>query len=92
MDFGTPTKLRYAQQLAAALAFIGLIRADRVKIETLGQPLRQPSPVLRGRPSVWRMMSQLEAIMPQGHTSLADGIKHFSLRNPGRGVLVLITD
>src|SRR5712692_6119807 len=35
MDFGSPTKLEYAKQLAAALAFIGLKRADRVKVETL---------------------------------------------------------
>jgi len=30
MDFGEPTKLQYAKQLAASLAFIGLCRADRV--------------------------------------------------------------
>src|SRR5919106_2783203 len=34
MDFGEPTKLQYAKQLAASLAFIGLCRADRVKVET----------------------------------------------------------
>src|SRR5689334_6132591 len=38
MDFGEPTKLRYAKQLAGSLGFVGLCRADRVKIETLGQP------------------------------------------------------
>src|SRR5215471_17680377 len=37
MGFGTPTKLEYAKQLAAALGFVGLIRTDRVRIETLGQ-------------------------------------------------------
>ena len=37
MDFGAPTKLRYAQQLAAALGFVGLVRGDRVRVETLGQ-------------------------------------------------------
>src|SRR6266481_5562418 len=41
MDFGEPTKLQYAKQLAAALSFIGLVRADRVRIETLGQNLQQ---------------------------------------------------
>src|SRR5918995_3928645 len=30
MDFGDPSKLFYAKQLAAALAFVGLCRADRV--------------------------------------------------------------
>src|SRR5512146_17242 len=41
MGFGTPSKLRFAQQLAAALGFIGLVRGDRVRIETLSQPVGQ---------------------------------------------------
>ena len=56
MDFGEPTKLRYAVQLAAALGFVGLVRGDRVKIETLGQPAGRPAPVFRGRKSLWRMI------------------------------------
>ncbi len=64
MDFGSPSKLQYAKQLAAALGFIGLARADRVRIETLGQPANQPGPVLRGRHSLWRMLAALEAIEP----------------------------
>src|SRR5437764_5317317 len=42
MGFGEPTKLHYATQLAAALGFVGLVRGDRVKIETLGQTAAQP--------------------------------------------------
>src|SRR5438105_15424645 len=33
MDFGTPTKLHFAKQIAAALGFIGLVNLDRVMIE-----------------------------------------------------------
>ena len=62
MDFGTPTKLAYAVQLAAALGFVGLVRGDRVKIETLGQPAPGPAPVFRGRRSLWRMLDHLEGI------------------------------
>ncbi len=92
MNFGTPTKLDYAKQLAAALGFIGLVRGDRVRIETLGQPLRTPGPVLRGRRNLWRMLDQLSAIEPGETTPLAQGIKNFSLRSTGKGILVLITD
>ncbi len=60
MDFGEPTKLEYAKQLAAALGFIGLVRTDRVRIETLSQSLREHGPVLRGRKSVWRMLDYLQ--------------------------------
>ena len=92
MDFGTPTKLDYAKQLAAALGFVGLIRTDRVRIETLGQGLHLHGPVLRGRKSVWRMLDFLNSIEPQDTTSLADGVKNFCLRNRGRGIVVLISD
>ena len=92
MEFGDPTKLHYAKQLAAALGFIGLCRADRVKIDTLAQPLAKPSPVLRGRANLWRMLQQLDEIESGDNTSLEDGIKNFCLRNSGKGILILISD
>ena len=62
MDFGQPTKLKFAIQLAAALGFIGLVRGDRVKIETVGQPTRAVAPAFRGRRSLWRMLDHLEEL------------------------------
>src|SRR5437667_6515109 len=48
MDFGSPTKLRYAKQVAAALGFVGLTNLDRVAISTIGGETVQRSPVYRG--------------------------------------------
>jgi uncharacterized protein (DUF58 family) len=92
MDFGEPTKFRVAQQTAAALAFIGLIRSHRVRIETLGQNLRTPGPTWRGRHNAGRMFAHLESLEPTEKTSLVEGVRNFGLRNSGRGVLVLVTD
>jgi uncharacterized protein (DUF58 family) len=92
MDFGTPTKFEFARQLAAALGFIGLVRSDRVRIETLGQSPRAPGPVFRGRRSVSRMQGYLAGMEPGEKISLAEGVRNFALRNSGRGILVLITD
>lgn len=92
MDFGNPTKLHYAKQLAAALGFIGLCRADRVKIEALGATRKKPAPALRGRASMWRMLEHLNSIEPGDNIPLAQGVKDFCLRNSGQGILVLITD
>lgn len=92
MDFGEPTKLQYAKQLAAALGFIGLVRSDRVKIETLATSHRQPSPTLRGRASVWRMTEYLNGLGVEANISLAEGVKNFAIRNSGKGILILITD
>jgi uncharacterized protein (DUF58 family) len=92
MEFGEPTKLQYAKQLAAALGFIGLVRADRVKIESLATSGRAPGPTLRGRSSLWRMQEYLDGIQPGENVSLVEGVKNFCLRNTGKGILVLITD
>ena len=92
MDFGEPTKLQYSKQLAAALGFIGLCRADRVKIESLGTSSKKPGPTLRGRSSLWRMQEYLDGIQPGENVSLSEGIRNFCLRNSGKGILVLISD
>lgn len=92
MDFGDPTKLFYAKQLAASLGFIGLCRADRVRVESLAATHRRPGPVLRGRKSLWRMLEYLDGVEPGENVSLAEGVKNFCLRNSGKGILVLITD
>jgi len=92
MDFGDPTKLFYAKQLAAALGFIGLCRADRVKIETLGASRSHPGPVLRGRHSLWRMLEYMDSIPIGMNVPLTTAVKEFCLRNSGKGILVLISD
>jgi uncharacterized protein (DUF58 family) len=92
MDFGEPTKLQYAKQLAAALGFVGLVRADRIRIETLGATDARPGPTLRGRASVWRMLDYLDKITPGDGVPLAKGVRDFCLRNKGQGVVVLISD
>ena len=64
MDFGTPTKLRYARQVAAALGFIGLVNMDRVTVEAVGSKELNRSPVYRGRQSLWRMLAFLDGVRP----------------------------
>ncbi len=92
MAFGEPSKFEYAKQLIAALGYIGLVRADRVKIEPLGSPYAAQSPVLRGRASLWRMLNYVNSIPNDANVSLAESVKSFCLRNTGKGIVVLITD
>src|SRR5438094_3271146 len=66
MDFGTPTKLRYAKQLAAALGFIGLVNMDRVVVEAFNDQLTQSMPAIRGRRSLWRMIDFMQKIESAG--------------------------
>ena len=92
MGFGDPTKFFYAKQLAAALGYIGLCRADRVKIEMLDDARANSAPVLRGKQNLWQMLEYLNGLQPGTNVTLDDAIKSFCLRNTGKGILVLITD
>lgn len=91
MNFGDPTKLHVAKQLAACLGYVGLCRADRVKLAALG-PQGDRAPVLRGKSNLWRMLEYLDGIRPGENGSLYEDVKRFSHRNTGTGIVVLITD
>jgi uncharacterized protein (DUF58 family) len=92
MDFGTPSKLHYAKQLAAALGFIGLVNMDRVVIEAFNDRLTQNMPAARGRRSLWRMMDFLQKIEPAGPSDLRQALKTFTLKCSGKGIVVLLSD
>jgi uncharacterized protein (DUF58 family) len=92
MDFGTPTKLHYARQVAAALGFIGLVNMDRVVLHVFNDRLTQQSPALRGRRSLWQMLSFLQKIEPAGPSDLRHALKAFSLKCTGKGIVILLSD
>src|SRR5437899_398388 len=78
MDFGSPSKLHYAKQVAAALAFIGLVNMDRVVIEAFNDRLTQSMPAVRGRRSLWRLMDFLQKIDSAGPSDLKRAMRSCS--------------
>jgi uncharacterized protein (DUF58 family) len=92
MDFGNPTKLHYARQVAAALGFIGLVNMDRVVLEAFNEERTQRSPVLRGRRSLWQLLDFLQKLEPAGRGDLRRALRTFSLRCSGKGVVILFSD
>lgn len=90
MDFGTPTKLHYARQVAAALGFVGLVNLDRVVVEAF--PDGPALPPLRGRRSLWRLLDFLGRLEPGGAGDLAAALRSFSLRCSGKGIVVVLSD
>src|SRR5436309_4782582 len=92
MDFGTPTKLHYAKQIAAALGFIGLVNMDRVVVEAFNDRLTQSMPAARGRRSLWRLLDFLTKVEPAGPSDLKTALRTFSLKCSGKGIVVLLTD
>ncbi len=92
MNFGTPSKLRYGKQVAAALAFVGLCNHDRVIMDTFATRLDQGIPSVRGRSQMWRVISYLENLAASGESDLKAAAREFAIRHAGKGVVVVISD
>src|ERR1700731_2711358 len=92
MDFGTPTKLHFAKQVAAALGFIGLVNMDPVVMEAFNDRLTQSMPAARGRRSLWRLMDFLQKVEPAGPSDLRRALRSFSIKCSGRGIVILLSD
>jgi len=54
MNFGEPTKLHYAKQLAAALGSSGLVNLDRVVIEAFNIQTHAHDAPMPEPQSLWR--------------------------------------
>jgi uncharacterized protein (DUF58 family) len=92
MDFGTPTKLHYAKQVAAALGFIGLVNMDRVVVEAFNDRLTQSMPAARGKRSFWRLLGFLQQLEPAGPSDLRRALRSFSIKCSGKGIVVVLSD
>jgi uncharacterized protein (DUF58 family) len=90
MDFGSPSKLHVAKQIAAALGYIGLCRGDRVSMASFN---RQQPGVFRGRSSTYRMLDSLSGYESATKSlDMTAAVKAFCVRNVHKGIVVLISD
>jgi uncharacterized protein (DUF58 family) len=92
MDFGDPTKLHYGKQVAAALAFIGLVNHDRVVLDTFSSQLEPGMPSVRGRSQMWRVVQYLERLEATGSSDLTAAARSFAIKHAGKGIVVVISD
>jgi uncharacterized protein (DUF58 family) len=92
MDFGSPTKLHHAKQLAAALAYIGLVNMDRVGVGGLSDRYIPGPRSLRGKKSLPRLLEFLEGLEASPRGELPAGVKSFCVQAGSRGIVVLISD
>lgn len=93
-----PEKLGRAYRIAAALAYVGLTRLDRVAVwpisdgDASGAPLRPPFPLAAGKRRVASLFRYLERLEPGGRTDLAAAADVFVRMAPSRGVAIVISD
>src|SRR6187401_1136288 len=61
-DFGTPNKLQYMKQVAAALGYVGLVNYNRVSLAAVSSRLVIESGGLRGRRKVPQMLGFIDSL------------------------------
>lgn len=93
MDWGDPSKFVFAQRLAMALGYIGLVNHNRVTLAAFGgegglQVLKN----LRGRRKTAEMGRWLLGLKPGGADTFEESMKSLALGRQGRGVMVVLSD
>jgi uncharacterized protein (DUF58 family) len=91
-DFGQPNKAFYIKQVAAALAYIGLVNYNRVTIAAMSNTVVADTGSLRGRTKVAQMIDFIGKLQPDGSSDLAAACKRFALANRRKGVCVVLSD
>ncbi len=92
MGYGEPTKLHYAAQLAAALAFVGFVNLERVGVGVVRDRVREEWSPRRGRSHFFPLLTFLAALRPGGPTALNEGLADYALRAREPGLAVVISD
>jgi uncharacterized protein (DUF58 family) len=92
MDYGEPTKLRYAARLAAALGFVALVNYERVGVGIVRERVTDGWSPTRGRAQVLPLLGFLAELRAAGGTGLNDGLVNYARRARDPGLAVLISD
>jgi uncharacterized protein (DUF58 family) len=93
MDFGNPPKLGFAAQLVAALGYIGMARADSVRIVCLArQPSTQGFGPFARRGRLPHLVTELSKIAPAGLVDLNDSLATCLPTDVAQPLVVLVSD
>lgn len=104
MMAGDPEKLIFAQKLALALGYIGLVNNNRVSLVAFGRRTFRKMNDVRGRRNVQRLAKfVLEEMSPEPahgspstsaepERSFADNMRKLVQQRSGKGVMVLLSD
>lgn len=92
MDFGAPSKFRFASQLTGALAYVGLVGNDRVQAAAFHGEEVHWYRTLHGVRTAKGLFSWLERCEPGGVTAFAMAARAVANRLSPGGLLVVVSD
>jgi uncharacterized protein (DUF58 family) len=85
-------KFDYARRLAAAIAYAGLLRYERVRVTGFAPARGARAPSLQGRESLPALTDYLEGLRPGGNASFAAALRNALARGDERSVFVILSD
>lgn len=92
MGFGSPSKLAYAAQVAAALGYIALKNGESTRLATFAQGLSGRSPALTGREQLGRLLRYAGGLEAAGTTTLGASLQNYAVTQSGPGIAVVLSD
>lgn len=94
MGYGTTalTKFRYAQILAASLAWLLTVQHDEVALAAYHEAVALHIPFRRRTHQVRRLVAAIEGLVPAGKTETAGALEWAGSAMTARGMVVLISD
>ena len=92
MEFGSPTKLTCAKQIAAALGYIALGHADSVAVYTCAERLSSTLPPASSTSQFSRLTKVLTAITAHGQTRLTECLRQLPMYQRHPCAIVVLSD
>jgi len=92
MQTGSPPKSLYAKKLAAALAYIAMVRLDSIAVHPFAEALGEVLLCCGGRHRFGPVSEYLSQLPVEGSTDFFEVARQFSARHVQRGLLIIISD
>lgn len=97
MNFGTPRKIDFAKQIAAAVGYVALCGFDRVTVSVFPDApeqamIRGALRTVRGRKSSLTFFQNLNQVQPKGTADFNAALKRGALEARQAGVAVVLSD
>lgn len=85
-------KLRYAQQVGAALAYVGLANLDRVGLTCMSSTTHTTLPAMRGKGRIFRVFEFLRTVESGGETDIRQGCSRVAAESNQPGLTIVLSD
>jgi len=92
MNFGDPSKLLWAKQIAAAIGYLAMCREDWFGVFPFADELKANMLSQRGRGQVNQVFDFIEELEPGGTTNIEASIQRFAAETGTGGLLFIISD